>query len=55
MMNVFESLGQAEMLRYEGNRQIAAALEQGARAMLRRLAAVFGEAPRRISDETPQR
>ena len=53
-MNAFENLGQAEQLRQEGNRQLATALEDGGRAVLRRLAQLFGEAPRHIRDKHPQ-
>jgi hypothetical protein len=36
-MRIFDMAGQAAMLRAEGNQQIASALADGARALIRRL------------------
>jgi hypothetical protein len=53
-MNMFETLGEAQLLRHEGNRQLAFALADGTRALLRRLAQAVGKALRYISRERAQ-
>jgi hypothetical protein len=52
-MSIFETLGHAQMLRDEGNRQLASALAEGARNLMRYLVRLTGEALRHVPDEHP--
>jgi hypothetical protein len=52
-MSIFETLGQAQLLREEGARQLSAALADGTRSLLRRLARVLASAFRHVPDEHP--
>jgi hypothetical protein len=52
-MNILETLGHAQMLRDEGNRQLASALADGARRLTRFLARFAGETLRHVPDEHP--
>lgn len=54
-MTMFESLGQAQMLRHEGNQQLASMLADAVRAQMRRIVQVFGAASHHTSSEHPQR
>ncbi len=47
-MNIFETMGQAQMLLGDGNRQLASALAAGPLRVMRRLARLLGEATRHV-------
>ncbi len=50
-MSIFETMGQAQMLRDEGNRRLASALAVGARTLMRRLGRLLGKALRSAPGE----
>jgi hypothetical protein len=52
-MTIFETLGHAQILRDEGNRQFASALADGARRLTRYLARMVRAALRHVPDEHP--
>jgi hypothetical protein len=52
-MSILETLGHAQMLRDEGNRQLGSALADGTRKLMRYLARLAGEALRHVPDEHP--
>lgn len=41
-MNILETLGQAQMIQDEGNRQLASALADGTHRLMRHLAGLLG-------------
>ncbi|MDR3531864.1 MAG: hypothetical protein P4L90_15120 [Rhodopila sp.] len=53
-MSIFETLGQAQMLSQEGNRQIAATLADASRKLMQRFARFLGETLRHVPNESPQ-
>jgi hypothetical protein len=52
-MIILEMLGRAQMLRDEGNRQLASALADSPRRLMWRLARFIGEALRHVPNEHP--
>jgi hypothetical protein len=54
-MTIFEKLGQAQMLRYEGNQQLASMLKDAVQAQVRRIARLLSETWHHPSSEHPRR
>lgn len=52
-MNIFEHNGEVLLQQYEGNRQFASALADGAQVLLRRLTKLLAKALRRVRGAHP--